>query len=651
MSMKKIIAGVAAAALTVSSLAVVGVSAEGEKVIPFSFVGKTGSMKVEYSASVNIRGDVSKDEIFPAGTMNKAYTFNYDMVYSQGDNNGDKNVKEFNEDIVSRVHVGSGTTITVTGLTKANKSITVKATAEIVKDADGNPVSERIIVRDEGDSGSSWLKGHELDMSEIERVKSVSVTDTFEFSTGKYSVPSGVGGIQIQNGTNAGKIEQEGWGDTNNNHLGVQMGVDLTNWWCGFTSTTKENDGKIITIGAPYAFEGYRYYNASTGKYESYGLEIGADANGRPIYAESLGANSLRWVNDNIVQNKGAKIRINFMKPNKVNDVVSVGNLDEYPTLIGSDNPVLTPGGVGGSDALLNDITMGVNLKNTTKLQQTKNIDPESLSVEFDWDTLVQASTATVSGNVDSIAFRIQNSDNVKNNIAIKAKYKDENGNDVYLAGIKSIEIVIPEQTNVAPVEETIVVEDPVSGVKVEATPSVIRGNGGATLQAIGKLTTSNLTYEVKLLDKNSNAVQPAGEVTLTLPIPKDNQGKTIKNGTVAHGLSNGTVENLPIINIDTYKTDGFVKVATKSFSPFTITFATFGLDFEEEETTTEAPETTTEAPETTTEAPETTTEAPAQTGSTNNGGEDKNVGTGVVLAVVPAAIAAAAVVISKKRK
>ncbi len=285
-------------------------------------------------------------------------------------------------------------------------------------------------------------------------------------------------------------------------------------------------------------------------------------------------------------------------------------------------------------------MAIGVNLKNTTKLQAQGNIDTENYFIEFDWDELVKNSVATVSGNVDSIAFRIVSTDNTK-------KITNKEG----LIGISSIQIIIPEQDDVAPVEETIVVEDPVSGVKVEATPSVIRGNGGATLQAIGKLTTSNLTYEVKLLDKNSIPVQPAGEVTLTLPIPKDNQGKTIKNGTVAHGLSNGTVENLPIINIDTYKTDGFVKVATKSFSPFTITFATFGVDFEEDETTTEAPETTTEAPETTTEAPETTTEAPAQTGSTNNGGEDKNVGTGVVLAVVPAAIAAAAVVISKKRK
>ena len=283
------------------------------------------------------------------------------------------------------------------------------------------------------------------------------------------------------------------------------------------------------------------------------------------------------------------------------------------------------------------DIMIGVNLQNTTKLQQATNIN--NYVAEFDWDTLVQNSASTVSGNVDSIAIRVNNSNNVLNNIADK---------DEKLA-IRSIEIVIPEQTATAPVDEVIEVEDPVSGVKASGTAATIRGNGGAILQAIGKLTSSNLTYEVKLLDKDSNAVQPAGEVTLTLPIPKDNQGKTIKGGTVAHGLSNGTVENLPIVNIDTYKTDGFVKVVTKSFSPFTITFATFDMAFEDEETTTETEATTTEPVTETEEA--TTTEAPAQTGSTNNGGEDKNVGTGVVLAVVPAAIAAAAVVISKKRK
>ena len=316
------------------------------------------------------------------------------------------------------------------------------------------------------------------------------------------------------------------------------------------------------------------------------------------------------------------------------------GNITTYPTLDQDwvkweGSSVLDPDSSSSSSTM--DIMIGVNLKNTTKLQQAANIN--NYVAEFDWDTLVQNSSATVSGNVDSIAIRVNDdSNNVKNNLVDSKTGK---------LAIRSIEIVIPEQSTVAPVDEVIEVEDPVSGVKASGTAATIRGNGGAILQAIGKLTSSNLTYEVKLLDKDSNAVQPAGEVTLTLPIPKDNQGKTIKGGTVAHGLSNGTVENLPIVNIDTYKTDGFVKVVTKSFSPFTITFATFGMDFEDEETTTETEATTTEP--VTEEA--TTTEAPAQTGSTNNGGEDKNVGTGVVLAVVPAAIAAAAVVISKKRK
>ncbi len=327
------------------------------------------------------------------------------------------------------------------------------------------------------------------------------------------------------------------------------------------------------------------------------------------------------------------------MTPSQLKDAITSGNITTYPTLDQDwakwdGNTVLIPESSSSSSTM--DIMIGVNLQNTTKLQQATNIN--NYVAEFDWDTLVHNSASTVSGNVDSIAIRVnEKSNNVNDNIADK---------DGKLA-IRSIEIVIPEQTATAPVDEVIEVEDPVSGVKASGTAATIRGNGGAILQAIGKLTSSNLTYEVKLLDKDSNAVQPAGEVTLTLPIPKDNQGKTIKGGTVAHGLSNGTVENLPIVNIDTYKTDGFVKVVTKSFSPFTITFATFGMDFEDEETTTETEATTTEP--VTEEA--TTTEAPAQTGSTNNGGEDKNVGTGVVLAVVPAAIAAAAVVISKKRK
>ena len=610
MSMKKIIASAAAAALTVSSLAVVGVSA-APTTKTFNFVGRTGDMTISYSNTVGFRGGYDREDIFQLTDPAAVYEFDYTLGFSVKDGYKKDNEADV-ANFVKAVTTGSGTVITVTGTNGAGRTVSSKATAKIVKDKDDKPVKETFTVRWEGDTDGVTLQKHELDLTNMVTITSISVSNEFKVNTGNYAVPEGVANIKV-----------------GNNLVLEDRKLDLSDNG-SYKSTSKDGDGAVISTGTIYTFEGIEGQKSPV-----------LDNNGvwdAGIEGISLGHNLLRWTNDNIVQNKGAKLRINFMTPSQLKDAITSGNITTYPTLDQDwakwdGNTVLIPESSSSSSTM--DIMIGVNLQNTTKLQQATNIN--NYVAEFDWDTLVHNSASTVSGNVDSIAIRVnEKSNNVNDNIADK---------DGKLA-IRSIEIVIPEQTATAPVDEVIEVEDPVSGVKASGTAATIRGNGGAILQAIGKLTSSNLTYEVKLLDKDSNAVQPAGEVTLTLPIPKDNQGKTIKGGTVAHGLSNGTVENLPIVNIDTYKTDGFVKVVTKSFSPFTITFATFGMDFEDDETTTETEATTTEP--VTEEV--TTTEAPAQTGSTN-GGEDKNVGTGVVLAVVPAAIAAAAVVISKKRK
>lgn len=610
MSMKKIIASAAAAALTVSSLAVVGVSA-APTTKTFNFVGRTGDMTISYSNTVGFRGGYDREDIFQLTDPAAVYEFDYTLGFSVKDGYKKDNEADV-ANLVKAVTTGSGTVITVTGTNGAGRTVSSKATAKIVKDKDDKPVKETFTVRWEGDTDGVTLQKHELDLTNMVTITSISVSNEFKVNTGNYAVPEGVANIKV-----------------GNNLVLEDRKLDLSDNG-SYKSTSKDGDGAVISTGTIYTFEGIGGQKSPV--LDNNGV---SDAG---IEGISLGHNLLRWTNDNIVQNKGAKLRINFMTPSQLKDAITSGNITTYPTLDQDGakwdgNTVLIPESSSSSSTM--DIMIGVNLQNTTKLQQATNIN--NYVAEFDWDTLVHNSASTVSGNVDSIAIRVnEKSNNVNDNIA---------DNDGKLA-IRSIEIVIPEQTATAPVDEVIEVEDPVSGVKASGTAATIRGNGGAILQAIGKLTSSNLTYEVKLLDKDSNAVQPAGEVTLTLPIPKDNQGKTIKGGTVAHGLSNGTVENLPIVNIDTYKTDGFVKVVTKSFSPFTITFATFGMDFEDDETTTETEATTTEP--VTEEV--TTTEAPAQTGSTN-GGEDKNVGTGVVLAVVPAAIAAAAVVISKKRK
>ena len=287
---------------------------------------------------------------------------------------------------------------------------------------------------------------------------------------------------------------------------------------------------------------------------------------------------------------------------------------------------------------------MGVNLHNTTKLQQTQNIqgtDTDSPYVEFDWDEMVQNSLSTISGNVDSIAFRI-----VKTNNTAKITNKDGQ------IGIANIQIILPDQATVPGGNDPARILTAGSAdcfVKLIGTDKTIYGNGAVEVAVENNITNSSVSYAVKLMDANGAYVQPGGEVTLQLSIPNDFRGATLSSNQVKHTCNDGTVEQLEIQNFETYKTDNYIVVKTSKFSDFEFGFETTEAPAE---TTTEAPaETTTEAPvETTTEAP--ATEAPANNGNASAGANtDKNAPTGVVLAVVPAAVAAAAVVISKKRK
>lgn len=614
MSMKKIIAGVAAAALTVSSLAVVGVSAEDD-VKTFNFVGKTGTMKVTYSASASYLGGLPVDEVFTQAGGTEI-DFSYSLAMGMQDGYKSDNLAKV-QAILDGIKVGNGSTVTVTGVNESGRTVTVTATAD--KHQAWNTIPEgveRIRIRKVDDGKGAALAGYDLDLTVFETIRTITVANTFEYSTQGYYVPANTVHVDIHN--TFGVASKLGDGES------------FAQYWAPYTSDSKDNNGYVISADQAYALEG-----AAGDK----NIEIGANADGSRIYAISIGNNTLRWVNDNIVQNKGAKLKINFMTPSQLKDAITGGTVTSYTTLIGnSSSPVLTPG--SSSSTVANDITIGVNLKNTTRLQQTTNI--VDYCAEFDWDTLVQNSSSTVSGNVDSIAFRIAKTDNVGKMIA------DKDWN----IGIKSIEIVIPDQATVPGGAEATRILTAGSAdcmVKVIGTDHTIFGNGAQELTVVNNITNNNVDYTLKLTAADGSYVQPAGELTLQLSIPSDFKGRTLK-GDVKHTCNDGTVENLKIENADTYKTDGYVVVKTSKFS-------TFGLEFEEDDTTTtEAPETTTEAPETTTEAPATeapATEAPAtdvgNAGASN--ADDKNANTGVVLAVVPAAIAAAAVVISKKRK
>lgn len=637
MKIKKLLAGVLAASLAATSLAVVNVSAE-DTTKTYNLVGEEGKIKFTYEMSVNFRGGIApyKGWVDEEGTEAEDYLFNKTGVISfsyAGDNgtltiyHGDSTVtqdtidreKAINDTYLSKVKTGNGMTIEVTGVDAKGNVVVSKAKTE-VKDG-----KEKFTILKEGDWGKI-VGEHDLDLIEMVKVRSMKLTEEFEVKTGQYIVGNGLGCIVCPGEGLTDAINQgEGW--------------KLTSYWANVTGSKSSTGGRNVIVTVPYGFGGE--------KDTAHKIVI----NGGDLEYLDFGYNTLRWINDNIEQNKGATLRINFMTPAQSNalDLIGVGNTDSYITDTDInkgdwDVPVLTPGkDTTPGTVTEQDIAIAVNLKNTSKLQAATNInttDKNNMYADFDWDKLVQNSVSTVAGNVDSIHFRVLDTANVKNNLKPTGKN---------FVGIKSIQIIIPDQAtipggNTAWEDEVVTVNDENSGVGAELTNKALTGNGGTIIKATGTLTTNKLTYEVKLLDKDGKAVQPAGDVTLTLPIPQDMQGRTINK--VTHYKGDGSSEQLDVINKDTYLTDKFVKVVTSSFSGFEIEF--------DDTTATEAPATeapTTEAPAT--EAP--ATEAPAETtaaaGDVNNGGNDKNIPTGFAIALVPAAIAAAGVVVAKKRK
>ncbi len=191
-----------------------------------------------------------------------------------------------------------------------------------------------------------------------------------------------------------------------------------------------------------------------------------------------------------------------------------------------------------------------------------------------------------------------------------------------------------------------------------------------------------NTVVRVSLYNQDNEEFEPTAALDLTIPTDK-------KSNIVAYVGDNGKVEWYEIKD-DNNK---LMTISTKHFSDYyfltldaTVVDTLLGIvgpeDPDDNNSGNTESTTQTAAPEetTTTAAPTTsdnnggsnsgddTTAAPSDTdsngtgdsnngsGDSNNGstdgtGSDKNQATGVVLAVIPAAIAAAAVVISKKRK
>lgn len=617
MKIKKLLAGVTAAALTATSLAVVNVSA-ADKTSTHSFMQNYNNITFTYENELVARSNVDLTALFSVDTE-KTYEFSLsiDHVDVSGLPSGDQWIGGWvqGNPLCTLSYVGD-TIIKITGKNKDTNAVET-VTTKAKKNNSGNMEFRAV----GANSDVKFLEENDLDIGRFKVITKVAITQNFKTANLFYSVPEG----KI-------KFVFNGKGE----------------------GTTADDAGLAELFARNVNVGTYKNNTFSGGGFKAkfdtvYGLE-----DITTIYAgtesQTIDTNLLRWVNDNIGSAKGAKIRFTFGTPQSTS-ADGLGWLDnwKYPTA-GDKRPWYVGGGTESS-AKANDMVLAVNGHSSNLLRQevvmTKS--GNDYVAEFDWDTVMKASPTTVGGHVTSIAFALNGGDltvdvpkgDNYDNIAFDANKSTD------YAVLKQIEVIVPEGQQTPSDNEwektVVTVTDENSGVGAMLTNKALTGNGGTIIKATGTLTTNKLTYEVKLLDKNGKYVQPAGEVTLTLPIPQDMQGRDIKK--VTHYKTDGTSEQLDVINASTYKTDKYVKIVTTSFSGFEIEFE--GTEAPATEPATEAP-----ATEPATEAP--ATEAPATSdvsGNVSGNTGDKNIPTGFAIAIVPAALAAAAAVVAKKRK
>ena len=129
--------------------------------------------------------------------------------------------------------------------------------------------------------------------------------------------------------------------------------------------------------------------------------------------------------------------------------------------------------------------------------------------------------------------------------------------------------------------------------------------------------TDTKITYNITLKDENGNEIQPQGDVTVKIPLPEGWDGaKTI----VSRHETDGTYTNMNAVF-----ENGYMVFVTEHFSEYVLSYGELEPDAPAAENTTISDSTTTP--------------------------DDENKPTGLVIGIVPAIIAGAAVVLSKKRK
>lgn len=191
-------------------------------------------------------------------------------------------------------------------------------------------------------------------------------------------------------------------------------------------------------------------------------------------------------------------------------------------------------------------------------------------------------------------------------------------------------------------------------GIKVEAPEGAFSTD--VTLKREGAaLTAARFDVDISFVDAGGNKVQPTKPVTVKIPVPESMQSAS--EIFVYHTDDNGKMTKVEA-TAETVDSKKYVVFTANSFSVYTLSSTaiaapgTAGSGNNNSGYTVVVPDNTasTSAPQTA--ASETTFQsAAATTASTIADSGDKNQATGVAIAVIPAVLAAAAVIISKKHK
>lgn len=626
MKIKKLLASVTAAALTATSLAVVNVSA-ADKTATYSFIYDTNYLTFTYTNDLYARSGINLEDLFGEGETLTEKEYSFDLK-AEIDPSGVKGYQDWMHWALERISYVGNMRIEIKGKNKETDNIETVYCLAQNKDGHkwfrvlGDASSEKFIYPDKGD----------LDVSRFKVITDVKITQDLKTDY--------IGNYTITENTLKYKLHGEAVGSTD--------ASGINDLFAKVVETKSYKNNQVYNVGGQYLEFDKAY------AFEDAKVDLSGDAGYKPVTEKEDGSvvSLLKWANDNIGYSVGTKIKLVFAASDSAGGGDDIGWFGSHPTDTGTDPWYVSDAASSSAQAF--DAVMVVNGRSSNQLRQEVVMTKvgNDYVAEFDWDTIMAASPTTVTGHVTSIAFALNGGALAKGNHVVGDNYYNIVNKDG-TATLKQIDIVVPEGQSSLPTDDNkggdaanndterqqlkSVDSNTGAGVRVVSTNSAL--NGG-TIEFTYDISANGFFYNIKLIDANGISIQPKGDLTIELYIPKTLQGRTLKVTELDHISADGTKSKDAILNLDTYKTDNFLKIKVNKLSNIG------GSDlFEEEPEVTEPEATQPEA----TEAPTTSDDVAGNVGGQT--GDKTTPATGFAIAIVPAALAAAAAVVAKKRK